>query len=210
MSLNGLSPPVTSPRQALRNIASSSGLRMGINCPDAPSQSVPVTNSPIVSLKAPLSAAASESADVGTSPMSGQVSLSNDDESKRTPSVSQSHSLRSKISLLAMRNKSSRNGDRSSTLVTPSTQYEFSEETVQVKEGSAAAEFELVRPVIPRISEMRLGEDGDSERLSVRSGGEAPMDAEMRRDDRTGESLVCQSGGLNASMAYAGNQHRPC
>ncbi|KAG8905424.1 hypothetical protein FRB99_008970 [Tulasnella sp. 403] len=163
---------VGSPRPGLRNVSSSAALRQEIRPIGDSNPPRSLASSPLITT--PSIAPTQESRDHTVSPTSGKVSLSNDDESVKAPSVSRSHSLRSKISLAHI--KSKRVDTPGSTPGTPA-QYEFSEETIQVKEGGAAAEFEIIRPVIPRIESMRSGEDigMDPERLSVRS--------EMTRND---------------------------
>lgn len=87
--------------------------------------------------------------------------------------MSGSHSLHSKVSAVGLRSKGGGGGSNPGTPTTAQAHFELSDEKVQVKDGGAEMEFEIVKPVIPRIAEVRVSEsEGDGgDHASVQSEG---------------------------------------
>ncbi|KAG8963955.1 hypothetical protein FRC05_004357 [Tulasnella sp. 425] len=163
-----LSPNLSS-RMPLRNVASTSALRSEVSpSPSSigpPSPQLTIPPSPVPSTAA---SEAQQDKDSITSPVSAQTSLANDNESM----LSRGNSLRSKISAIGLRSKGGPGSSNPGTPTTAQAHFEFSDEKVQVKDGGAAMEFEIVKPLIPRIAEVKVaGGDVDAgDHASVRSG----------------------------------------
>ncbi|KAG8947761.1 hypothetical protein FRC03_000936 [Tulasnella sp. 419] len=186
---HGPSMSLSSPRLVVRNVASTSVLRTEVMktpmAHQAKPSSISASNSPASTQR---NITPSEEIEASTPPTKSTPLAEEGSPKQMTAGVGRSSSLRSKISLSALRSKAGKGTKDTPELgisttpgagpSTPNTQYEFTEETVQVKEGGAAAEFELIRPVIARVSMMRHSEDSGSpidrnslakERLSITS-----------------------------------------
>lgn len=182
-----LSP--TSPRVALRNVASASALRSDL-LPQSPQAMSPALASPISSIRSPPTST-SELRDQSGSPASNKLSFT-DDESHKAPSIARSNSLRSKLSIAAIKSRAARGETPETGPSTPTAQFEFADETVQVKEGGAAAEFELVRPILPQVNVQPHSDDSHSEKEPASA---TDLDAESKRSESPVISLRLKISG---------------
>ena len=108
--------------------------------------------------------------------------------------MTRSGSLRSKMSMSALKSKGTSRGVRDGGPETPMSTTSPStpaadEDTVQIKD----MEFELIRPAIPIVSSDHRGDEGvDSKIVSIRT-------ADLRRDSSSVRSEVLSPGGLSPS-----------